>query len=122
VERKSPTRTAPRYGNRDWVIAIECRADGLVLTPTGQRIGQEALGPTDRADPLLLTAVKQMIARRQATVRPGEPPYRPLIRFQVRPEGLRLYFLAYPLLEPLGVPMSREDLYPTEDKTRAAVR
>jgi hypothetical protein len=51
-----------------------------------------------------------MIARRQATVLPGEPPYRPLLRFQVQPEGLRSYYLAYPLLAPLGVPMARENL------------
>jgi hypothetical protein len=57
-----------------------------------------------------------MIVRRQSTVRPGEPPYRPMIRFRVRPDGLRSYYLAYPALEALHVPMSRENLEP-EEKT-----
>ena len=52
----------------------------------------------------------QGIARHQASVRPGEPPYRPQIRFRVRPDGLRSYYLAYPALESLRVPMSRENV------------
>ena len=57
-----------------------------------------------------------MIARRQATVRPGEPPYRPMIRFRVLPDGLRTYHLAYPALEALHVPMTRENVDPEEAK------
>jgi hypothetical protein len=57
-----------------------------------------------------------MIVRRQATVRPGEPPYRPYIRFQIRPDGLRSYYLAYPVLENLGIPMARQDLEAEEPK------
>ena len=51
-----------------------------------------------------------LVDRRQASVRPGEPPYRPLLRFQVHPDGLRGYYFAYPLLERLRIPMSRENL------------
>ena len=36
-------------------------------------------------------------------VRPGEPPYRPLIRLIVRPDGLRSYYLAFPALDHYGV-------------------
>jgi hypothetical protein len=39
-----------------------------------------------------------------------------MIRFRVRPDGLRSYYLAYPALEALHVPMSRENLEP-EEKT-----
>ena len=56
-----------------------------------------------------------MIARRQGTVRPGEPPYRPQVRLLVRPDGLRTYYLAYPLLESLQVPMTRQNLEPEEE-------
>jgi hypothetical protein len=63
-----------------------------------------------RGDNLLLQAVKQMIDRRQAMVRAGEPPYRPIVRFQVRPDGLQAYYLAFPALESLQVPMMRENL------------
>jgi hypothetical protein len=67
----------------------------------------------------LAKAVQQLIDRRQATVRPGDPPYRPMIRFRVRPDGLRAYYMAYPALEGLHVPMTRENL---EDKATDAGR
>jgi hypothetical protein len=60
----------------------------------------------------LLQAVRQLIARRQAGVRPGDPPYRPQVRFLVHPDGLRTYHLAYPALEPLGVPLTRQNYEP----------
>jgi hypothetical protein len=107
-----PLRPAPFTGNRDWMIAIECRADALVLHPSGQRIATAELSRGDKSNNLLLEMVQRIIVRRQATVRPGEPPYRPMIRFRVRPEGLRSYYLAYPALEALHVPMSRENLDP----------
>jgi hypothetical protein len=94
--------------NRDWVIAIECKADAVVVKPWGLRF--PATAATDGKEHPLVVAVRNMIARRQATVRPGEPPYRPLLRFQVHPDGLRSYYFAYPLLEILRVPMSRENL------------
>jgi hypothetical protein len=108
--RAIPPRPGPLVGNRDWIISIECTADALVLPSSGQHIAitELAKGGSDR----LLEAVQRMIARRQATVRPGEPPYRPMIRFRVRPDGLRSYYLAYPALEALHLPMSRENLDP----------
>ena len=48
--------------------------------------------------------------KRFQTVRPGEPPYRPLLRFQVHPDALRSYFHVYPLFENLRLPMTRENL------------
>ena len=68
----------------------------------------------------LVQAVQQIIARRQATVRPGEPSYRPMIRFLVQPAGLRSYYTAYPVLQTLGLSMSRENLLP-DDETRKAL-
>jgi hypothetical protein len=108
---RQPPRPVPRFGNRDWFIYIECRADVLILIPTGQPIAAADLHPGQPDDPLL-SAVRQLIARRQASVRPGEPPYRPLIRFRVQRDGLRSYFLAYPALESLHLPLAREDVYP----------
>jgi hypothetical protein len=103
-------------GNRDWIISIECTADGLVLLPSRQRIGTAQLTKGENGSNALLEAVQQMIARRQASVRPGEPPYRPMIRFRVLPDGLRAYYLAYPALEGLRVPMTRENVDPEEAK------
>jgi hypothetical protein len=74
--------------------------------------------PSSQGEPgtdQLRRAVHQLIARRQATVRPGESPYRPLIRFLVRPDGLRTYHLAFPALESLRVPMARINLEQDEE-------
>lgn len=101
-------------GNRDWLIAIECTAEGTVLYPSGQRVGAADLVPGKSTDKLA-EMVEQLIARRQASVRPGDLPYRPLIRFLVRPDGLETYYRAYPLLARLGVPMSRQSLEKDED-------
>ena len=56
-----------------------------------------------------------MVARRQASVRAGEPPYRPQIRFLVRPDGKRAYYQAYPALESLQLPMFQQNLDADED-------
>jgi hypothetical protein len=109
-------------GNRDWIIPIECTADALVLSSSGQRIAIAELSRGANGSNPLLESVQRMIARRQATVRPGEPPYRPMIRFRVRPDGLRSYYLAYPALEALQVPMSRENLDPGEKNAASRQR
>ena len=91
-----------------------------MIYPSGQRIATNSLSPSPGGggNNPLVDLLQAMIARRQATVRPGEPPYRPMIRFRVRPEGMRSYYLAYPALERLGVPMSREALDPDEEQKR----
>ena len=96
--------------SRDWIIHLECAVDGVVL-PTGQRV---PAGSRDQ----VLKAVQDLMARRQAQLRPGEPPWRPQIRFQVRPDGLRTYYQAFPALEPLGLVMTRENLDPPEKEGR----
>ena len=110
-------RPGPLIGNRDWLIPIECTADAVVLFPSRQRIATSQLSSKgENGNNPLLEAIQQMIARRQATVRPGEPPYRPMIRFRVLSDGLRSYHLAYPALEALHVPMTRENVDPEEAK------
>jgi hypothetical protein len=101
----APPRPIRLLGNRDWVIPIECHADGAVLRGGGQKYPLSAL----TADGPLPQALRQMIARRQAGVRPGEPPYRPQVRFLIYPDGLRTYDLTFPLLQPLGIPMTRQN-------------
>src|SRR5262249_3501480 len=59
-----------------------------------------------------------MIERRQALLRTGEPPYRPIIRFLVQPDGQRSFYLAYPLFERLGIPMVRQNLERPEPEPR----
>ena len=43
------------------------------------------------------------------------PPYRPIIRFVVRNNASKAYFLAYPALEKLRLPMSRVNLEPEDE-------
>ena len=76
------------------------------------RNGNAAPAPADTAttDQQISSLVKNLIARRQSSVQPGEPPYRPQVRFQVSREGLRTYYHVYPLIEPLRLPMTRENL------------
>jgi hypothetical protein len=109
--RGSPAAPRPLrlIGNRDWVIPVECRGDSVVLRNAGQRFPAATLSRTGADNPFL-QSLSQMIARRQATVRPGEPPYRPQVRFLIYPDGLRTYFLAFPALEPLGITMTRQDV------------
>jgi hypothetical protein len=114
--RPAPARPRPLFGNRDWVINIDCQADSVVLLATGAKIVTTALAPGTTDKNPLREAVERLIARRQATARPGEPPYHPQLRFLVRPDGLRAYYLAYPALEPLRLPMTRENVESHDDQ------
>jgi len=103
--------------NRDWIIAIECRSDGLIITPTREWV------PLDSTllaggDTQLVEKLRKMIDRRQATVPEGEQPFRPIIRFRVWPSGLRSYYTTYPILEALHLPMVRENVDRTEENKR----
>jgi hypothetical protein len=98
------------FSNRDWIIPVECTANAILLPTARQRFPAESFVSLANLDHPLAKAVRQMIARRQAMVRPGEPAYRPSICFQIRPDGLRSYYLAYPVLENLGIPMARQEL------------
>jgi hypothetical protein len=109
-----------RYGNLDWVISVECTADALLLSPAGMRVPTAALRTAGGAENPLAGAVRELIGRRQASVPEGEPAYRPRIRFLVRPDGLRSYYEACAALEPLQIPMTRENVRrPAEKKTEA---
>jgi hypothetical protein len=115
--RKQPAARPPiplsrLTGNRDWYINLECTAEALILRPSGQKFSGPVLAAYSKTDNALAQAIRQIIARRQASVRPGEPPYRPFLRFQVWPDGLHTFYLAYPVLEAVGVPMLRENLEP----------
>jgi hypothetical protein len=102
-------------GNRDWVLLIECTADALVLYPGGKRFPVQSLAAQSAGASALVQAVQAMIVHRQAMVRSGEPPYRPQIRFLVRPDGLRTFYQGYPLLETVQVPMTRQNLSEDEE-------
>src|SRR5262249_21090501 len=96
--RPAPPPLGRVLGNRDWLLYIECRADGVVLKHGNQKFSLATLARQAPGEHPLTAAVREVVARRQATVGPGEPPWRPMLRFQVQPDGLPAYYLAYPLL------------------------
>jgi hypothetical protein len=105
-------RPARIRGDRDWVLFLECRADSVVLYPPGRSYPVTSLASGDN---VLLATLQDMVARRQALVRPGDLPYRPHLRFLVRPESLRTYYQVFPMLEALPIPKSRQNLQPEDD-------
>jgi hypothetical protein len=107
-------RRASRLSDRDWVIFIECRPDRVILHPSRAEFPLTAL-TAPAATNELLAAVKKMIERRQALVGPGEVPYRPQVRFLVRPESLRTLYLAYPPFDALPVPKTRQNIAADDD-------
>src|SRR5262249_35922042 len=100
-------------GDRDYLIFIECRPDGVVLYPSQKQFPLTTLKPGP--DNALVRTVQQMIDRKQSGVRPGELPYRPQLRFLVRPESLQTYHLTYPLFNPLPITKTRQNLIPEDD-------
>lgn len=102
---------APRtIGNRDFVITIACYRDHVTVFP-GARQHWWKDGSAGLIEEQTVKDVQGLIAGRQRSVRPGDPPYRPLIRFQLAPDGLGSYLHVYPRLEFLQVPMTRENLH-----------
>jgi len=122
ANRPPPLVLSRLLGNRDWSILVECQADTVVVRSLGLRVPAASLESADQDQGRLARAVQKLIADRQATVRPGEPPYRPVIRFLVHPEGLRTYYLVYPQLEVLRLPMTRENVQPPPRAPRTIER
>ena len=82
------------------------------------RISTAALRAAPGAENPLAGVVRELIDHRQASVPPGEPAYRPRIRFLVRADGLRSYYEASEALEALQLPMTRENIRrPSDNKT-----
>ena len=113
--RSAPVRPGRILGNRDWIIPIECRADAVILYPTRKKIPVAQLAQGDGLNNPLFQEVQRLIERRQAMILPGDPPYRPIVRFLVRPDATQSYYLAYPCLEGLQVPMKRVNLDEQEE-------
>jgi hypothetical protein len=115
ASRPAPSmRPARLNGDRDWILYVECKPEGVVLYPTQLLVPVSALSRQPGANPLLQN-LQQLIDRKQATVRSGDPPYRPEVRFLVHPNALRTYHLAYPTLDALAVPKTAHDLGPDDD-------
>jgi hypothetical protein len=93
---------------------VECRAEGVTVYPGSKHFDPATLA-TAAGIASLTEVVQQLVARRQATVRSGDAPYRIQIRFLVRPTGLHSFYLAYPALEGLKLPMTRQNIDADEE-------
>jgi hypothetical protein len=113
--KRQELRPALLGGDRDYIIMLECRANSVVLYPYGNSFSTESLAAKNGGGVVLVEAIKRMIARKQTSVRTGEQPYRPQVRFMVRPDGLQSMHKAYPLLEELHVPLTRQNLDADDD-------
>ena len=114
THQTAPLRPARLSGDRDWIIYVECKPEGVVVYPTRTLVPLSALNRPAGSNPLPQT-IQQLIDRKQATVRRGEMPYRPEVRFLVRPEAERTYHLAYPTLDGLAAPKTSQNLGPEDD-------
>ncbi len=113
-EKEPPARRLARLNDRDWIIYIECREESAILYPSLTEFPLTALsGPPETN--ALLAAVRRMIERRQSGVRTGDVPYRPEVRFLIRPNCLRTFHATYPALDTLVVPKTRQNLAADDD-------
>jgi hypothetical protein len=103
-----PVRPGWLNRNRDWVIAIECQPDRVVIPITRESIPLDRL--TTSTNNPLTQAVTRLIDARQRMVPPGVPPWRPILQFQVHDNSSRAYFLAFPALDRLNYAKVRKDL------------
>jgi hypothetical protein len=111
-----PLRPALLNGDRDWVIYVECLPEEIVLYPSRRHFSVDSLAHSSGHNPFH-RAVRQMIERRQATVAPGDFPYRPEVRFLIHPGGdsERTFHLAHPVLAGLPLRARRQNLQPEDD-------
>jgi hypothetical protein len=87
---------------------IDCLADRIVVSPGAVNYDLESLLKS-RSSELRNTVLRQ-VARWTSAVPAGETPSRIEIHFRVRPDGLRAYYQAFPILEDVQLPMVRENV------------
>jgi hypothetical protein len=114
VRKPAGLRPAWVHGGRDWTIYVECLSDGVKLYPS-ERMFPLAHAAMEGAGNPLVAALRQMIDRRQASRRPGEPPYHPQVCLLVRAEHVRTFLSVYPALETLPAPKTRRNLDADDD-------
>ncbi len=91
--------------DRDWIIVIECSADGISLPLWKERFDISDLGRQD--NPLLKrleTMIRQQLKR--------QPDVRPALKYRINGDGLRAYYEAARDLEALRLPASTERILP----------
>jgi hypothetical protein len=114
VVSKSPTPLSKILGSRDWNVPFACDGKGVTLLLTEQQFSLAMLQTSYAGEHPLRKTVRDLIERKQALVRPGEPPFRPILHFEVPPEGLQAFLLSYAVLENLQLPVIRHNVKPNQ--------
>jgi hypothetical protein len=104
-----PLKAARLFAERDWILFVECRFEGLILHASRKYYSAEFL-MTEKGAAEFLEEIQALIFKKQSTVRPGESLYRPQVRFLVWPDGTRSYHIAYPKLQASNINQTRQNL------------
>ena len=116
----APLRAARLFADRDWVIYVECKFEEILVHPNRLVIPTSLLA-SEEGVKRFVQEIEKMITRKQSTVRTGEPPYRPEVRFLVWPDGLKPYHLSYPALQLAGIKQKRQNLE-SEDSIKEIIQ
>ena len=116
----APLRAARLFADRDWVIYVECKFEEILVHPNRLVIPTSLLA-SEEGIKRFVQEIEKMITRKQSTVRTGEPPYRPEVRFLVWPDGLKPYHLSYPALQLAGIKQKRQNLE-SEDSIKEIIQ
>ncbi|MEY4947232.1 MAG: hypothetical protein RIR22_1933, partial [Planctomycetota bacterium] len=108
------------FADRDWVIYVECKFEEILVHPNRLIIPTSLLA-SEEGVKRFVQEIEKIIQRKQSTVRPGEPPYRPEVRFLVWPDGLKPYHLSYPALQLAGIKQKRQNLE-SEDSIKEIIQ
>lgn len=114
-----PLRVARLDGSRDFILFIECNAQGIIVYPDKQRFPGHIL-ETEEGAKRLLNLMRQQVERRTKKTPAGDPAPKGQIRFLVHPEGLRWYHASFPIIEELQIKTTRQSLIP-EDSVREII-
>ena len=116
----APLRAARLFADRDWIIYVECKFEEILVHPNRLVIPTSLLA-SEEGVKRFVQEIEKMITRKQSTVRAGEPPYRPEVRFLVWPDGLKPYHLSYPALQSAGIKQKRQNLE-SEDSIKEIIQ
>lgn len=99
-----------RGANGTWQrpVVLECRDGKAFLQPNGPSFTLLDMAPILGPRSPLITAVANALVRSQRASSPDGAPVVPYIYFIVRPDGVRSYYQARGILEPLGIAFGYE--------------
>ena len=113
-----PLRMARLSRGRELTQFVECRAEGAVLHPGGQKYSRDTLSQPENANPLL-QELHQRIQRRRALDKASDSNSLVQVRFLVWPDGMRTYHRVYPAVSLWSVPSQQQSINNIQDLREA---